>query len=214
MAREPSEAPELVGQLREAGWRDVDLGRALGRDSSLIFQVGAGRKPGRNLVPSLRALLGTTPSAAPAVPEPARRTTAAGRLAKTRAGEVGGTGWRTIDVKRQAARSGAKGILRAIEDAAATGRHFALDVTLPKSVRVEQSGRRDDRRSRRPGRNEQVVTIGEGGELNPDVWAAYVQREHGGDVTAAVAAYLVESGRAEAVSREDVRGIQFRSWSG
>ena len=65
---------ELIGRLLERGLTKAEIGRRLGRDSSLIGQVYAGKKPGSNLADSLQDLLDGKP-----VREPERRTDNAGK---------------------------------------------------------------------------------------------------------------------------------------
>jgi hypothetical protein len=74
-----------IERLRHAGYSDAEIGRAIGRDSSLIGQVRRGRKPGKNLAASLDALVSGRK-----VRKPARRKTARGGVAATR-GSRGGT---------------------------------------------------------------------------------------------------------------------------
>jgi hypothetical protein len=86
-----SEAARLIGQLHARGWSDAQIGRAVGRNSSLIHQGATGRKPLNNLVPGLRALAeGTAPAPGPRerapIVEAARRTTTSGGEAKVRRG--------------------------------------------------------------------------------------------------------------------------------
>lgn len=73
---------ELIGQLRETGWNFSKIGKALGRDSSLISQISAGKKPGRNLEASLRELL--TGKKAEEIAKPERRKNKSGQTAKVR----------------------------------------------------------------------------------------------------------------------------------
>lgn len=74
-----------IERLRRAGYSDTAIGRAIGRDSSLIAQVGRGKKPGKNLAASLDAL-----ASGRKVRKPERRKTVRGGVAATR-GSRGGT---------------------------------------------------------------------------------------------------------------------------
>jgi hypothetical protein len=67
----------------EKGYSKASIGRAVGRDSSLIGQVFSGKKPGGNLTGALSSLLKTGKA-----PEPPRRTTSAGKPARVRAASV------------------------------------------------------------------------------------------------------------------------------
>lgn len=70
-----------IQNLLAQGHSYASIGRAIGRDSSLIRQIGLGKKPGANLNQSLAELSSTGTVTTP----PTRRTTRAGALAKVRA---------------------------------------------------------------------------------------------------------------------------------
>lgn len=72
---------ELIQQLQAKGFSSAAIGRAVGRDSSLIGQIAKGAKPGRNLTQSLGELLVTGEIRT----APHRRTASNGTLAKIRA---------------------------------------------------------------------------------------------------------------------------------
>jgi hypothetical protein len=69
----------LISKLLEKGHTKASIGRALGRDSSLIGQVYSGKKPGRNLTGGLSSLLESGKAASPP-----RRTTSTGKPARVR----------------------------------------------------------------------------------------------------------------------------------
>lgn len=73
----------LISQLMGKGYSKASIGRAVGRDSSLIGQVFSGKKPGRNLTGALSSLL-KSGKASP----PPRRTTSAGKPARVRTPSV------------------------------------------------------------------------------------------------------------------------------
>ena len=85
---------EDIAALHARGWTDSAIGRAVGRDSSLIHQIAVGKKPGNNLAPALDALKAggapgpKTARQAPAVagplPEAPRRVRASGQPARVR----------------------------------------------------------------------------------------------------------------------------------
>jgi hypothetical protein len=94
-----TEAARLITALHTRGWTDSAIGRAVGRDSSLIAQGARGAKPLHNLIPAFKELTASgqaPPSAserAPRVSVP-RRTGRAGTTAKVRAAgktQLGGT---------------------------------------------------------------------------------------------------------------------------
>jgi len=72
---------ELINALIAQGYSRAAIGRAVGRDSSLIGQIAKGAKPGTNLNAALDQLLSTGEVQTP----PFRRTTKAGTVAKVRA---------------------------------------------------------------------------------------------------------------------------------
>lgn len=71
---------ELIESLIARGFSQRAIGRAVGRDSSLIAQIRKGAKPGANLTPALAQLAAT--GKVESAPE--RRTTKAGGVAKVR----------------------------------------------------------------------------------------------------------------------------------
>lgn len=141
-----SESGAIIQELVGQGLNYASIGRALGRDRSLIRQVGVGSKPGANLAASLAELrervsrVGKEAAAAP-VTEPARRTTRAGTAARTRkALSYEGRGFATKTVKRQGSRSGGKSLAGMVQRAAAQGRSVAVTITFDKKVNVQAYG--------------------------------------------------------------------------
>lgn len=118
----PESAQELVRLLRSRGLTDQVIGRAVGRDSSLIFQIGRGAKPGRNLLVPLGDLLAGRP-----VTEPVRRRQ------RVRTKTVEGDEWRTKRFGKQAiANTAGDSLERELEKAAAQGRLVGITVTTKK----------------------------------------------------------------------------------
>lgn len=203
MSTELSAAGAIIERLRGQGVSMESIGRAVGRNRSLIRQVGMGAKPGHNLTAPLEALErrlqgldgraanAEARAAAGNVPAPARRTTAAGRPARTRAATTvsGRTGkWSTSTVKRQGARSGGRGLLRPLDAAADAGRNVAASVSFSHRVYIQGSSGRGAR-----------VGAGMGGvvEINlgdAEEFRDYVDTEHGGSVTAAIVYRAAEAG--------------------
>lgn len=152
-----SESGEIINRLRAGGLNMETIGQAVGRNRSLIRQVGTGAKPGNNLRDSLAALEARLSGITEArdrnviarrlgdVPPPPRRTTSAGAPARTRRRTTYGKGtWSTSNVKQQAARSGGRGLMPALQRAADDGADVAVTVTFTRAVRVEayKQGRR------------------------------------------------------------------------
>lgn len=152
MSAQPSAVS--IAALRAAGLTYADIGRAVGRDKSLIRQIETGRKPGENLRDALadvQTRLAAIPAknarqaareAAPVVV--ARRTSASGREARVRRPvTVSGRSWQTSVLRRQASLGGAGGMLSPLRRAAADDREIAVTVTFAADVYVDSgSGKR------------------------------------------------------------------------
>ena len=84
-------AKDLINKLKASGKSYAEIGRALGRDSSLISQIARGKKPGANLVGSLQEFSGgkSKPTSPP------RRTKKSGGLAAVRKSKVQRVGPKT-----------------------------------------------------------------------------------------------------------------------
>lgn len=88
----PSPAQGLISTLHGRGWTDAAIGRALGRDSSLIHQGATGKKPLNNLVGALGEIVNSgangprsaRAASAVQVTPPPRRTRASGQPAQVR----------------------------------------------------------------------------------------------------------------------------------
>lgn len=143
-----SESGRLINELRAAGLNFEDVGKALDRNRSLIGQISRGQKPGHNLrdaLVELRDRLATvTPEARKAVAragtttKPAQRTTKAGKVAHVRGKTtIRGRSWASGNVRRQAARSGAKGLAKLAVEAAEAGMDLAVTVQFNKGVTVQ-----------------------------------------------------------------------------
>jgi hypothetical protein len=149
-----SESSDLVNELRRLGVNYQAIGEAVGRNRSLIRQVGIGAKPGNNLRDALAELRDRlaalapgertrASAAAPVTAAPARRTTASGREARLRQRIThGGRGrWSASNIKRQASRSGARSLGKVLESAADDGMDLAVTITFDRSVSVASYGR-------------------------------------------------------------------------
>jgi transcriptional regulator len=80
--RKPKAVPsssESIAKLRASGQSFASIGRALGRDSSLISQIARGKKPGANLSKALNAL-----ASGKKIKAPERRKTKSGQTVKVR----------------------------------------------------------------------------------------------------------------------------------
>lgn len=75
-----STSKDIIGELLSQGYSYAAIGRQVGRDGSLIRQIGIGAKPGLNLQESLTQLASTGEVTTP----PFRRTTSSGTIARVR----------------------------------------------------------------------------------------------------------------------------------
>lgn len=136
---------DSISALRAAGLSMEAIGQAVGRNRSLIRQIGLGVKPGENLRVSLEALRRQVEGApdtraaarAATVPPAARRTTRAGGAARVRRPvTVSGGSWSTSTLKRQGASHGAGGLVGPLERASRQGRSVAVTVAFTPAVTV------------------------------------------------------------------------------
>lgn len=139
-----SASTEIIRRLLERGLTGQAIGQAIGRDRSLVSQVGRGIKPGATLEGALselerRVVAGERPAVTQA---PARRVTRAGTAAKVRRPTtIGKPGrWRTSTIKRQAASSGGSSLARSLGEAADDGGTVKVTIVYDKSVIVIAGG--------------------------------------------------------------------------
>lgn len=136
---------ELIAQLLANGYTYASIGRAIGRDRSLVRQIAVGSKPGRNLTASLAQL---AQGAAPAPPP--RRLSRSGEPARVRGGRSSAGRTARRDVRAEVARRtelpsgarmadgfwGSQGASRADLDGFASGTSGALDLSEGKAWRI------------------------------------------------------------------------------
>lgn len=119
---------ELIATLRAGGYNNAQIARALGRDSRVISQITKGEKPYKNLTPALERLVQTKGGAPlPSVNAP-RRTTAAGKVARTRAKPQELTGGRAVPLT-----GGRKTILKEINRAKGENRRIKVSVKVSRA---------------------------------------------------------------------------------
>ncbi len=80
MAKQISEAKELIDSLLARGVKKSEIAKKLGIDSSTISQIEKGKKPGRNLIEPLRAIAQKRAT----IPPREIRKTKSGEVAKVR----------------------------------------------------------------------------------------------------------------------------------
>lgn len=76
----PSPAQQLIAALRQQGVSMREIAAECDRDSSLLYQVASGKRPGTNLLPTLQDLARTGHASR----RPERRTTRSGEPARVR----------------------------------------------------------------------------------------------------------------------------------
>ncbi|MFJ5281998.1 helix-turn-helix domain containing protein [Streptomyces parvulus] len=219
-------AAQLADQLQQAGYTKRDIARIIDRDPSLVSQFYTKNK-GAAFVPALRQVLAAVQSAgitdlpeltALAARHITRRTTAAGTRARVRSKAVliTSTGSGTGRVGAQAIASGSSRLRPLIAEAARQGLRLAFTVRLAKTGYVHPSGSRTDS----PGIRRDVIQRADhteersygsaqtGGHDAAD-FARRVDAT-GGDVTAAVHQWLVETGRIRPDAH--ILHLEVRTW--
>ncbi|MFC7267236.1 helix-turn-helix domain containing protein [Streptomyces lutosisoli] len=223
---ELNEAAQLADQLQTAGYSKRDIARIINRDASLVSQFYTKNK-GAAFVPALRQVLDAVQTggitdladlASIASRHITRRTTASGAAARVRGKAVliTPTGSGTGRVGAQAIASGSSRLRPLIAEAARRGLRLAFTVRLAKTGYVHPSGSRTDS----PGIRRDVIqradhteerSYGSAQTGGHDA-AGFAQRVDaaGGDVTAAVHQWLVETGRIRPDAH--IIHLEIRTW--
>lgn len=210
-----SESGELVRELLGLGMSRRGIGQAIGRNDRLIGYVEKDVKPGENLRDSLRELRDrltggvSKAEAVRDVPEPSRRTVRGRPTNVRKPATRKGTSWQTSTIKRQAVRSGGKGLMHSIGDAADDGRELAVTVSFDKGMNVLSGG---SGKRGRPGRGGSVeLKLGDA----EDVFDR-IESQYDGEPAAFLAAVLMQHGYVSAETPGDVVGhmtaVEVRGW--
>ena len=223
---ELNEAARLADRLQQAGYTKRDIARLINRDASLVSQFYTKNK-GAAFVTALREVLTAIETAGITdLPELAaiaarhthRRTTASGSRARVRGKAllITSTGSGTGRVGAQAIASGSARLRPLIAEAARRGLRLAFTVRLAKTAYAHPSGSRTDspgiRRDviqRADHTEERSYGSAQTGGLDAADFARRVDAA-GGDVTAAVHQWLVESGRIRADAQ--IIHLEVRTW--
>lgn len=115
-------AQALVNQLRAGGMSYTEIGRRVGRDSSLISQIGRKGNKGASMVPALQQLAGGATSV-----NVARRTTKGGVSAKVRGGVKTIPGSSNITVKT---KRGNKTLVHGVNSIKGQGKYLKWRLTV------------------------------------------------------------------------------------
>ncbi|MFJ7181043.1 helix-turn-helix domain containing protein [Streptomyces massasporeus] len=223
---ELNEAAHLADRLQAVGYTKRDIARIIDRDPSLVSQFYTKNK-GAAFVPALRQVLAAVETggitdlpelAAIAARHTQRRTTASGARARvrTKAVLITPTGSGTGRVGAQAIASGSARLRPLIAEAARLGLRLAFTVRLAKTGYVHPSGSRTDS----PGIRRDVIQRADhseersyGSARTGGFDAADFARRvdaAGGDVTAAVHQWLVETGRIRLDAQ--IIHLEIRTW--
>jgi hypothetical protein len=221
-----NEAAQLADQLQQAGYTKRDIARIIDRDPSLVSQFYTKNK-GAAFVTALREVLAAVETggitdlpelAAIAARHTQRRTTASGVRARvrTKAVLITPTGSGTGRVAAQAIASGSARLRPLIAEAARRGLRLAFTVRLAKTAYVHPSGSRTDspgiRRDviqRADHTEERSYGSAQTGGFDAADFARRVNAA-GGDVTAAVHQWLVETGRIHPDAH--IIHLEIRTW--
>lgn len=221
-----NEAARLADQLQAAGYTKRDIARIINRDPSLVSQFYTKNK-GAAFVPALQQVLAAVQTggitdlpelASLAARHITRRTTARGTRARVRSKAVliTPTGSGTGRVGAQAIASGSSRLRPLIAEAARQGLRLAFTVRLAKTGYLHPSGSRTDS----PGIRRDVIqradhteerSYGSAQTGGHDA-ADFARRVDavGGDVTAAVHQWLVETGRIHPDAH--ILHLEVRTW--
>ncbi|ONK09251.1 hypothetical protein [Streptomyces sp. MP131-18] len=226
---QPGEAARLTQQLLDAGYSRKQVGEILGRNSSLVSQFFTKGK-GASLVPALDAAVRAVQGGIRDVDDlrgiaashTTRRRTKGGKTARVRVKEQIETpgNSRLARAGRQHIASGASRLRPVIDNTAAVDGKIAFTVRARKRDYVHSAGRMADS----PGLKRNVVQRRDGTEerayggapapgweagLDAREWQQRVQAA-GGDVTAAVRGWLVETGRIHPDA--NITNLEIRGW--
>jgi hypothetical protein len=221
-----NEAAQLADRLQQAGYTKRDIARIIDRDPSLVSQFYTKNK-GAAFVTALREVLTAIEAAgitdlpdlaAIAARHTHRRTTASGTRARVRAKAVliTPTGTGTGRAGAQAIASGSTRLRPLIAEAARHGLRLAFTVRLAKTGYLHPSGSRTDspgiRRDviqRADHTEERSYGSAQTGGFDAADFARRVDAA-GGDVTAAVHQWLVETGRIHPDAQ--ILHLEIRTW--
>ncbi|MQS17920.1 helix-turn-helix domain containing protein [Streptomyces kaniharaensis] len=221
----PNEAARLTQELIDQGYTKRQVAKMLGRDASLVsqfFTKGKGKAFVGALRQVVRAVRGgerdTEALSGIAEANTKRRTTKTGQKARVRGkdtvGEAGGS--MAGRAGKQAIKSGAAHLAPVVHETGQAGGRLAFTVRMKANQYTMSAGSADDspglRRGfipRADGTEERTYGSSSTGGFDAAEWSQRVA-DHHGDVTEAMRAWLVETGRA--VEDADIAYLEVRGW--
>ncbi|WBP91133.1 helix-turn-helix domain containing protein [Kitasatospora cathayae] len=221
----PNEAARLTQQLIDQGYSKRQVAKMLGRDASLVSQFFTKGK-GAAFVGALRQVVRAVRGgerdqdalAGIAEANTVRRRTKTGQKARVRGKDTVGVPGESMAGRagRQAIRSGASHLAPVVHETGRAGGRLAFTVRMKADQYVYSAGSEQDsaglRRGfipRADGTEERTYGSASTGGFDAAEWSQRVA-DHHGDVTEAVRAWLVETGRA--VEDADIRYLEVRGW--
>jgi hypothetical protein len=223
--QDPNEAARLTQQLLDEGYSKRQVAKMLGRDASLVSQFFTKGK-GAAFVGALRQMVRAVRGgerdeealSGIAAENTKRRTTKTGQRARVRGkdviGEAGGS--MAGRAGKQAIKHGAAHLAPVVHETGAAHGRLAFTVRMKADQYVYSAGSEKDspgvRRGfipRADGTEERTYGSASSGGFDAAEWSQRVA-DHHGDVTEAMQAWLVETGRA--VEDADIQYLEVRAW--
>ncbi|MFF2147944.1 helix-turn-helix domain containing protein [Kitasatospora sp. NPDC058190] len=221
----PNEAARLTQELLDQGYSKRQVAKMLDRDTSLVSQFFTKGK-GASMVNALRQVVRAVrggerdEEALSGIAEAntTRRRTKTGQKARVRGkdtvGEAGGS--MAGRAGKQAIKSGASHLAPVVHETGQAGGRLAFTVRMKANQYTMSAGSTEDspglRRGfipRADGTEERTYGSASTGGFDAAEWSQRVA-EHHGDVTEAMRAWLVETGRA--VEDADIAYLEVRGW--
>ncbi|MER6301600.1 helix-turn-helix domain containing protein [Kitasatospora sp. NPDC001539] len=221
----PNEAARLTQQLLDEGYTKRQVAKILGRDASLVSQFFTKGK-GAAFVAALRQVVRAVRGGerdvealgAVAQENVERRRTRTGQKARVRGKDVVGEAGGSMAGRagKQAIRSGASHLAPVVHETGRAGGRLAFTVRMKADQFTMSAGSMEDspglRRGfvpRADGTEERTYGSASTGGFDAAEWSQRVA-DHHGDVTEAMKAWLVETGRA--VADADIAYLEVRAW--
>ncbi|MFG3229745.1 helix-turn-helix domain containing protein [Kitasatospora sp. NPDC048194] len=221
----PNEAARLTQQLLDEGYTKRQVAKILGRDASLVSQFFTKGK-GAAFVAALRQVVRAVRGGerdvealgAVAQENVERRRTRTGQKARVRGKDVVGEAGGSMAGRagKQAIRSGASHLAPVVHETGQAGGRLAFTVRMKADQYTMSAGSTEDspglRRGfvpRADGTEERTYGSASTGGFDAAEWSQRVA-DHHGDVTEAMKAWLVETGRA--VEDADIAYLEVRAW--